>query len=219
MDGGAAMGDILAVENVSKQIQEKIILGNISFTAVTGDLIAITGPNGAGKTTLLRMIAGLMTVTAGRILWNQEQYGLEHGRIGYLSHQPMLYDSLSVLENLSFFAKLYNCYSPQSVQEILTRVGLWLARYEPAAVLSRGMQQRLAIARTLVSTPRLILYDEPFTGLDREGRELLLGLLAENQPRTVQVLVTHDLTLLDGLKCREIKIECGKMVEEGVASD
>ena len=131
--------NVLVVRHLKKQIGAKQILKDVSFQAGLGELLAITGANGAGKTTLLRIIAGLSRKSGGEVIWNG-------GNIGYIAHQPMLYGSLSVQENLAFFAEMYGTMSQRRVQELLELVDLWLYRLEPAAVLSRGMQQRLAIA-------------------------------------------------------------------------
>lgn len=209
------MSDQLNIKNLSKNWGSKQVLIDISFTVSTGTLAVITGSNGSGKTTLLQLIAGLSLKKEGQVLWNGACYGLELGKIGYLAHKPMLYENLSVLENIVFFSKMYGCFSLEHVASMLRRVGLWLYRYEPAAILSRGMQQRLAIARTLISDPKLILYDEPFTGLDVEGRQLLCDILQENLPKTIQLVITHKLDQLAGLDYRELKLVKGHLVEEG----
>lgn len=207
--------DLLEVNQLSKQIGAKRILKDVSFRASTGDLLALTGPNGAGKTTLLRVLAGLTPKSAGVILWNGSSYNLSHGLIGYVSHKPMLYESLSVQENLVFFGQMYGRVLPDRVQELLSMVGLWLHRYEPVGVLSRGMQQRLALARTLILDPKLILYDEPFTGLDQDGQELLQSILEEQRNRSIQILITHELKLLEGLPYEQIRLQDGQLVQGG----
>lgn len=205
--------DILEVKRLSKEIDGRRILFDISFRAQTGELLVITGPNGAGKTTLFRVLAGLMRKDSGQVLWNGASLSLGHGQVGYISHQPMLYGSLSVLENLSFFGKMYGSLTENRVQELLTLVGLWLYRYEPVAVLSRGMQQRLAIARALVSSPSLILYDEPFNSLDAEGQALLRGIVEECRKHTIQLLITHELNHLASLTYRNLYFDCGTLRE------
>lgn len=102
------------------------------------------------------------------------------------------------------------------VRELLSMVGLWLHRYEPVGVLSRGMQQRLALARTLISEPKLILYDEPFTGLDQEGQGLLRAILEEQRIRSIQIVITHELDLLAGLPFEQIRLEEGQLVQGGL---
>ena len=208
--------DLLEVNQLSKQIGAKRILKDVSFRASTGDLLALTGPNGAGKTTLLRVLAGLTPKSAGVILWNGSSHNLSHGLIGYVSHKPMLYESLSVQENLVFFGQIYGRVLPDRVEELLSMVGLWLHRYEPVGVLSRGMQQRLALARTLILDPKLILYDEPFTGLDQDGQELLQSILEEQRNRSIQILITHELKLLEGLPYEQIRLQDGQLVQGGL---
>lgn len=203
--------DRLVVEQLHKQIGAKWILKGVSFQARTGDLVVITGPNGAGKTTLLRILAGLTPRSGGEVLWNDHEYGLGHGRIGYVAHRPMLYETLTVQDNVRFFARMYGTSCEEWERQLLTRVGLWHYRHEPVAILSRGMQQRLALARVLISCPRLILYDEPFTSLDQEGQLLLRGLLEESRPQAIQLLITHEPELLGGLDYEELRIANGQV--------
>lgn len=211
------MANQLVVDNISKHIQTRQILNRITFTAETGDLLVITGHNGAGKTTLLNIIAGLMPQSSGKVLWNLKELNLDHGSIGYLSHKTMLYEDMSVYDNLKFFARLYGCYLPIRLEKALKEVGLWLRRLDRVAILSRGMQQRLAIARTLIHQPQLILYDEPFTGLDVEGQDLLRSIISANRQKTVQLLITHELEMMEKFDYREIKLKNGKVIE-GVSS-
>ena len=208
--------DLLEVNQLGKQIGAKRILTDVSFRAETGDLLVLTGPNGVGKTTLLRILAGLSTASAGEILWNGLGYDLNHGQIGYVSHKPMLYETLSVQENLVFFAQMYGRGSTERVRELLSMVGLWLHRYEPVAILSRGMQQRLALARTLIAEAKLILYDEPFTGLDQEGQALLRAILTEQRTRSIQIVIAHGLELLDGLSYEQIRLQEGRLLQGGL---
>jgi len=205
--------DTLVVKNVEKRMGHRQILKDVSFQASTGDVVAITGGNGAGKTTLLRIIAGLWRKSGGEVLWNGSSMGLDQGRTAYISHQPMLYGSLSVGENLAFFGRMYGTMNPDRLQELLELVGLWLYRLEPASALSRGMQQRLAIARALMADPALILYDEPFTSLDADGRNMLRQVLESRRSSTVQLVVTHELGHLAGLAFREIMLKGGRAVQ------
>lgn len=203
--------DALVVKRLHKQIGVKWILKDISFEAATGDLVVITGPNGAGKTTLLRVLAGLIPKSGGQVLWNGSVYGLEHGDIGYIAHKPMLYETLSVYDNLHFFASMYGTGSKKWEQELLMLVDLWHYRHEPVAILSRGMQQRLALARVLVSRPRMILYDEPFTSLDQDGQRLLRGVLEQNRRKAVQLLITHEPQLMEGFCYKELRLKDGQV--------
>ena len=206
--------DVLEVRQLHKQIGAKRILKEISFQVVTGELVVITGPNGAGKTTLMRILAGLLPKSGGQVLWNGSGYDLSRGGIGYVSHKPMLYETLSVQDNLRFFGRMYGTATKGRVQELLTLVGLWHYRHEPAGVLSRGMQQRLAIARALMPRPRMILYDEPFTSLDMDGQRLLKGVLNDRRPESIQLVISHELHLMNALAYRELRLKDGK-VEQG----
>ncbi len=207
------MGKInaLVVKGLHKQIGAKWILKDVSFEAKTGNLVVITGPNGAGKTTLLRILAGLLPKSGGEVLWNGSNYGLNHGQIGYVAHKPMLYETLSVHANLRFFGRMYGAASEKWERELLTLVDLWQYRNEPVAILSRGMQQRLALARVLVSRPHMILYDEPFTGLDQDGKRLLRGVLEEVRQQAIQLLITHEPGLLEGSCYEELRLRAGRV--------
>lgn len=212
--GAMLVKNRLMICNVTKQIGVKTILKRINLEANSGDLLIVTGPNGAGKTTLLRVIAGLRAPSEGTIQWNGQAYGPEQVRIGYLSHNSMFYHDLSVLDNLQFFGRLYGRAHQANIQAVLKRVDLYLYRYELVAVLSRGMLQRLTIARMLLQEPELILYDEPFTSLDSAGQQLLYEILNEQMASTIQIVITHQIESLAGLTLREIKLQAGRLVEE-----
>jgi heme exporter protein A len=167
-------------------------LDDVSFTLSAGETLTILGPNGAGKTTLLRVLAGLIRPQAGRV-------SLEGGRgtVGWIGHAAQLYGHLSVRENMLFWAALYDV--PRSTRAaksdtVLERVGLADRAGQPVRTLSRGLLQRAAIARALVHDPRVLLLDEPFTGLDlaaaAEFRRLLHELAAGGR---VMVLATHNV--------------------------
>jgi heme exporter protein A len=161
-----------------------------------GDFLAIFGPNGAGKTTLLRMIASLLPPTSGRVDFLGE--GASSGRrlVGYVSHQTLLYNELTGRENLLFYARLYSLPSPSSAAErMLEEIGLGEAADLPVRGYSRGMKQRLTLARALIHEPQLLLLDEPYTGLDQHGSRLLTRMLARlrEDGRTV-LMITHNLS-------------------------
>ena len=160
----------------------------------------VVGPNGAGKTTLLRMLAGLMRPTAGqiRVLGQplEQRSAQTRGAIGLLSHQSLLYDDLTLLENLTFAARLYGLDRPGAVAEAaLAQAGLGDRAHELPRRLSRGLLQRAAIARAVLHRPKVLLLDEPFTSLDAAAAN---GLRADLRMRLGQglgvVLVTHHLT-------------------------
>ena len=162
-----------------------------------GECHLVVGPNGAGKTTLLRVLAGLARPSAGTVTIEGAPLAREpqvRRRIGLLSHQSQLYHDLSAAENLAFTARLYGVSDPaRAARAGLAAVGLAERADEPVRRLSRGMVQRVAIARALLHAPRLLLLDEPFTGLDQESSEQTLALLAaELAAGRALVLVTHD---------------------------
>lgn len=171
----------------------------IDFTLRSGEFLTLFGPNGAGKTTLLRLLAGSLRPTRGELRFATTAGGDEHAwrrRIGVLSHQTYLYGELTAEENLRFYARLYGLADVRSrVEELLNQVGLIDRAGELVRTFSRGMQQRLALARTLIHEPEMVLLDEPYTGLDPHASRMLRGVLEHlRDGRRTIVLVTHNLT-------------------------
>jgi heme exporter protein A len=161
-------------------------LDDVSFTVNPGQTLAVFGPNGAGKTTLLKVLAGLIQPQRGRA-------HVDGGRraIGWIGHQPQLYGQLTVNENLRFWGRLYDT---QPGPDLLARLGLEEHATRQVRALSRGLIQRVAIARALVHDPRVLLLDEPFTGLDRIAAEALSRLLGHHAAAgRATVLVTHNV--------------------------
>lgn len=172
----------------------------VSFALASGEFLALFGPNGAGKSTLLRCLAGLARPTRGEVFIAGEAVtggdGAWRRGIGVLSHQTYLYAGLSAAENLEFYGRLYGLDRlRERVGEALEGVGLHERRGDRVRGFSRGMQQRLALARTLLHDPRVVLLDEPYTGLDPHAAAMLGGVLERlrDGARTV-VLVTHNLS-------------------------
>ena len=181
-------------------------LDDISFTLHAGQTLAVFGPNGAGKTTLLKALAGLIQPQGGRAQ-------VEGGRraVGWIGHQPQLYGQLTVWENLRFWASLYDVAPSPGV---LSRLGLDAHRDRPVRALSRGLVQRVAIARALIHDPRVLLLDEPFTGLDRTAAEEFRRLLAEQAAGgRVTVLVTHNVEEGTELATDVAFMRAGRFVE------
>jgi heme exporter protein A len=171
----------------------------IDFTLREGEFLTLFGPNGAGKTTLLKMLCGVVRPSRGEIRIAGELVdggaGVWRRRVGVLSHQTFLYAGLTALENLDLFGKLYGIAGrADRIRTGLVDVGLWERRDDLAGTFSRGMQQRLALARTLLHEPDLILLDEPYTGLDPHAAAVLRGVLERlKDGRRTVVLVTHNL--------------------------
>jgi len=212
--------------NLFKLYGDFAAVQNVTFDVADGEFIGLLGRNGAGKTTLLKMLALLTRPSAGELnfgrLGEQRSSGEDdtggmddaalRGRIGLLGHNTFLYDDLSAEENLRFYASLYGLQNPAAqIVAMLERVGLERFTRELVRNFSRGMRQRLSIARLFLPRPELILLDEPFTGLDDRATELLENMLAEasREGRTI-VLCTHQLDLALKHASRLLILERGK---------
>ena len=173
-------------------------VNGVSLTLVPGDCLALFGPNGAGKTTLLRMLGGLLRPTSGSAAI--EGIPLPgsadvRARVGLVSHQTMLYDALTARENVEFSARMYGVQDARkATDEVLARLGAASFADVRVRSLSRGMQQRVSVARAIVHSPSVLLADEPFTGLDAAGASALTGMLAglRDSGATI-IIVTHNL--------------------------
>ena len=171
----------------------------VDFALYPGDCLALFGPNGAGKTTLLRLLAGLLRPTAGTARVAGEVLrgdAAARRRVGIISHQSMLYDALTARENVEFSARLYGVVDPhRAADDALGRLRVLDRAETPVRVLSRGLQQRVSIARAIVHGPRAVLLDEPYTGLDEGGSAALTNALEELKAvGAALLLVTHNLS-------------------------
>ena len=186
---------MIAARGLSKRYGFKRVLSGLDFELERGGFLVVTGPNGSGKTTLLRLCAGLAIPTAGTL-----EVESDRGRIGYLGHEPLVYRELTALENLELYGRLYRVPERRErIGMLLERFGLWDVRHEQAGSYSRGMMQRLALCRTLLHEPDLLLLDEPYSGLDDDGAVLLDRELSELRPRGTFVVATHDPARLERL--------------------
>lgn len=190
---------VLEVRNLERSFGHVRALRGVSFGLGPGDVLAVFGPNGAGKTTLLRLLAGVLRPDAGSIgvagAPLRRDDPAQRRRIGFISHASLCYDGLSAAENLEFYARLYALSDVRgSVSRALESAGLSDRADTPAGTMSRGMQQRLAIARALLHDPDIVLLDEPFTGLDQRAAAALRERLAAlRTARRGVVLVTHNI--------------------------
>jgi heme exporter protein A len=178
---------MIHARGLGRRFGDKRVLAGVDLDVARGDFLLVTGANGSGKTTLLRLIAGLIVPTAGQI-----EVDLDRSRLGFLGHDPLVYRELTPLENLDLYGRLYRI--PERRERagmLLERFGLWAARNESTASLSRGMLQRLALSRTLLHEPDLLLLDEPFAALDAAGAELLLDEVERSVPGRTIVLSSH----------------------------
>lgn len=211
-----ALAPAIEARALTKRYGAATILDRIAFEVSPGTKTALVGPNGAGKSTLLAVLSTLVAPTEGTATvaacdLRREAAGVRR-HIGVLSHSPMLYEELTPLENLQFFARLYDVPSPAArIEELLRVLGLWRRRDEPTAVLSRGYHQRLAIGRALVHSPAVLLLDEPETGLDTEGMALLDALMLR-APQFTVLAATHRFDHIDAWADGTLTIERGRLV-------
>lgn len=192
------------------------VVRGVDLALPAGSKTALLGANGAGKTTLLAMLATLISPTSGTLAIAGHARGSVALRrsIGVLGHKPMLYEDLSPLENLRFFAGLYEVPDAEArIEALLRQVGLWLRRHERTAILSRGYHQRLALARVLVHDPAVVIADEPETGLDPEGIALL-GDLALQQPGLTVLAATHRIDHIGAWATGIVRLDRGRVAED-----
>ena len=211
----------LTVSDVSRVYGRRRALTHVSLTCAAGQIIGLLGPNGAGKSTLLGLLSTLTEPSAGEVRYGdrtaREAGPALRAYIGFLSHDLQLYPELSARENLEFFAGLYGLDRPaERVADALISAALADRADDVVERFSRGMRQRLALERALLHSPRLVLFDEPFTGLDEAGCEALVTRLRVlRAARRIVVLATHDLDVVDGLLDHAVILRRGRMRELG----
>ncbi len=207
------------VQGLSKRYGQHRALAGVELTLAAGEVCALLGPNGAGKSTLIGMLSTLVRPTAGTIAYVDDAGARElddrlRAEIGLLAHASLCYGELTATENLVFFAGLYGVADAEArARTLLDEVGLEpRARSQPARTYSRGMLQRLALARALLARPSLLLLDEPFTGLDRDGAQALGARLGQAKAEGAIVLVvTHDLEAIAGVTDHAVVLRGGKI--------
>jgi heme exporter protein A len=204
--------------NLVKSFGPRNALAGIDLVVEPGDFVTLMGPNGAGKTTLLRILATLARPTSGTLriagLDPAKSGGQARRQIGFLSHRTLLYNDLTAEQNLRFYARMYDLEDAASrIEELLERVDLSARRYDLVGTFSRGMQQRLAVARAVLHHPPVLMLDEPYTGLDPTASQQLTDLLTElsQEGRTI-LLTTHNLVRGLEIGRRVIVLARGRIV-------
>ena len=205
---------IISVHGVIKQFGRFAALRGVSAEFTPGRMYAILGDNGAGKTTLLRSLAGLSKPTRGTIsmLGRSDLHEVCH-EVGYMAHPSLLYDEMSGMENLRYFARLYGIQDENRCAAAINAVGLDPGLVRPVGQYSQGMRQRMSLARALLNEPRILLLDEPFSNVDVKSAREMVGLLVRlrDEGKTVFV-VTHQASLLEGAADEFVNVEQGKIL-------
>ena len=211
--------DRLEIDGVTRYYGRRRALHNVTFSCGAGEVVAVLGPNGAGKSTLLAVISTLIAPNGGEVRYGSHTArsagALLRHRLGWLGHELQVYPELTARENLQFFARLMGVADENAaVAAALASSRLESRAEEPVSGFSRGMRQRLALERALIHRPRLILLDEPFTGLDGPSSDALaLRLRALAQAGTLVLLATHDVDLADQVLDRAMVLQSGRLTD------
>ncbi len=221
------MDPIISARSVRKSFGNRVALENIDLLVEKGQFVVIFGPNGAGKTTLLKALATVITPTRGALIMNgidiKKNPAAARQMLGVVSHETYLYDELTARENLRFFGKMYGIGKvalEERIEELLTQVSLLKRGNDRVGSFSRGMKQRLSIARALVHKPSILLMDEPYTGLDLQAAETFENVLKSlNTNMITKIMVSHDIERALQLCDRVIFMEGGKIVHDSLRTE
>lgn len=208
-----APANVITVSNLIKQFGRFAALRGVSAQFPGGKLYAILGDNGAGKTTLLRTLAGLNRPSSGEvsILGSNKFHDICH-QVGYMAHPSLLYDEMSGMENLEYFACLYGITNTSRCTAVIRAVGLDPTLQRPVGHYSQGMRQRMSLARALLNDPRILLLDEPFSNVDLHSAAEMVRLLAKTRDEGKTIfIVTHQASLLEGAADEFVWMEFGKI--------
>ncbi len=216
---------VIRVEGLTKSFNNKLALRGVDLEVRRGESVAIFGPNGAGKTTLLKVLATIMNPSSGKVLFDgmslKNNASEIRRRIGVVTHDTFLYNNLTAYENLEFYSRMYDVpRHKERLQEVAATVGMTARLHDRVGTLSRGMQQRISIARSLLHRPDIMLLDEAETGLDQQAISMLWEALAKDgeRKRTV-ILTTHNLERGLELGERMVILDKGKIVYQGLRQD
>ncbi|HKT79880.1 MAG TPA: ABC transporter ATP-binding protein [Vicinamibacterales bacterium] len=215
--------DRVELSEVSRHFGRRRAVTRVSFVARSGEILGLLGPNGAGKSTLIGMLATLVLPSSGTIRYGAQSAAdggtALRSRIGLLAHDLHLYSDLTARQNLEFFAALYHLRPQPVVNAALQSAGLDDRADDAVSGFSRGMRQRLSLERALLHQPRLLLLDEPFTGLDDRSTTVVMERLRQLAASgTIVILATHDLDLADGLITRIAVVRDGKLICDETAA-
>ena len=188
--------------DVEKRYGRKRVLRGVDISVPPGGFAVVTGPNGSGKTTLLRLLAGLASPTGGDLLVDADR-----SRIGYLAHEPLVYRELTAVENLDLFGRLYRIPERRErIGMLLERFSLWDVRNDRVSTYSRGMTQRLALCRSVLHAPDLLILDEPYSALDEDGASLLDRELDALAGRQTVVVATHEPARIEAFQSERLAL-------------
>lgn len=211
---------MIEIKKLTKQADNKLILRGIDLSITQGETVAILGPNGAGKSTLLKVLATLIKPTSGLVKINGLDLKKDHIEVkkmfGYLPHSSLLYDHYTPFENLVFFGNLYGVKDVENrARKLVNEVGLSFFINEPVKNFSRGMIQRIAIARAIIHEPKIMLLDEPHTGLDQGAITILNNVvLSMKEKGCTTLMVTHDFKQAAAICDRIIIVKNGKIADD-----
>jgi len=223
--GSASRQPSVKVTGLTKSFGARLTLKSLDFQVETGESLAILGPNGAGKTTLLKILASIMEPTRGKIYIDglDLKRDAEHTRrrIGIVTHNTFLYGNLTAWENLDFYARLYEVPdTKQRIEEMAAMVGMTQRLHHRIATFSRGMQQRISIARALLHKPSIMLLDEAETGLDQQATAMLWeAMKGEGSEKRTVIMTTHNLERSLKATDRFIILDKGNIVHQGSTRD
>lgn len=205
---------IITVSNVIKQFGRFAALRGVTAEFESGKFYAILGDNGAGKTTLLRALAGLARPTRGEVAILGKSPQAACREIGYMAHPSLLYDEMSGIENLRYFARLYEIVGEDRGKRVIRSVGLDPELARPVGQYSQGMRQRMSLARAMLHHPKILLLDEPFSNVDVHSAREMVGLLKAMRDRGKTIfVVTHQAALLEGVADEFVWMQAGQIVE------